>query len=81
MKLTRRDFVKGVGAGTAFAGLSGTVRSAPAKAAVDAKIAAAPMPRDLEARVLSRLKVEGSTDPLAASRPDGCCFRIRIPIL
>ena len=42
MKLTRRDFFKGVGAGTALAGLSGMARPAPAAAKTAARSTAAP---------------------------------------
>ena len=67
MKLTRRAFVKGVGAGTALAGLGAVARPAPAAAAAPARNTAAPMPREMEASLRSRLQVQGSTDPLAAS--------------
>ena len=39
MKLTRRDFFKGVGAGTALAGLSSMARPAPAAAKAAARSA------------------------------------------
>ena len=66
MKLSRRDFVKGVGAGTALAGLSGIARPERAEAKAEAKLTAAPMPREMESVLLDRLEADDITDPLAA---------------
>ncbi len=66
MKLTRRDFVKGVGAGTALAGLSSMARPAPAEAKTASRSSVAPMPREMKSALLARLHAEGSTDPLVA---------------
>ena len=66
MKLTRRDFFKGVGAGTALAGLGSLARPAPAEAKAAAKSTAAPMPREMESVLLARLQTDDVTDPLAA---------------
>ena len=48
MKLTRRDFFKGVGAGTALAGLGTMARPAPALAKTASTSRAAPMSRSLD---------------------------------
>ena len=60
MKLTRRDFFKGVGAGTALAGLSGMARPAPAAAKVAARGTAAPISRsttrEMESVLVARLR-------------------------
>ena len=66
MKLTRRNFVKGVGVGTALAGLSGMVRPAPAAAKTAARSTAAPMSREMESVLLARLQIDEVTDPLVA---------------
>ena len=66
MKLSRRDFVKGVGAGTALAGLGGMARPERAEAKAEAKLTAAPMPREMESDLLARLQTDEVTDPLAA---------------
>ena len=66
-KLSRRDFVKGIGAGAALAGLGAGLRAERAEARSSTRQIARPLPRALEANALSRLAVEGSTDPLAAS--------------
>ena len=70
MKLSRRDFVKGVGAGTALASLGGIARPEAAEATAEAKAAgkltAAPLPREMESVLLERLQTDDVTDPLAA---------------
>ena len=66
MKLTRRDFFKGVGAGTALAGLSGMARPAPVAAKTASGSTAAPLPREMASALLARLQSGESTDPLAA---------------
>jgi arylsulfatase A-like enzyme len=70
MKLSRRDFVKGVGAGAALAGLSGMARPAPAAAETAAASRAAAMSRlmtrEMESALLERLQAGEITDPLVA---------------
>ena len=69
MKLTRRDFFKGVGAGTALAGLSSMARPAPAAAKTAARSTAAPMrvhAREMESVLLARLQADEVADPLVA---------------
>ncbi len=66
MKLTRRDFFKGVGAGTALAGLSGMARPAPVAAKTVSGSTAAPLPREMASALLARLQSGEGTDPLAA---------------
>ena len=70
MKLTRRDFFKGVGAGTALAGLSSMARPAPAAAKTAARSTAAPMSRsmtrEMKSVLLARLQADEIADPLVA---------------
>ena len=70
MKLTRRDFFRGVGAGTALAGLSSMARPAPAAAKTAARSTAAPMSRsmmrEMESGLLARLQADEVADPLVA---------------
>ena len=66
MKLTRRNFFKGVAAGTALAGLSGMARPAPVAAKTVSGSTAAPLPREIASALLARLQSGESTDPLAA---------------
>ena len=70
MKLTRRDFFKGVGAGTALAGLSSMARPAPAAAKTAARSTAAPMSRSMAREMgsvlLARLQADEVADPLVA---------------
>lgn len=73
MELTRRNFVKGVGASVLSGGAAAvaagaqprTAQAAPTSSAVSTA-AARPLPRDLEQNVLRRLEQATSTDPLAA---------------
>ena len=70
MKLTRRNFFKGVGAGTALAGLGSMARPAPAAAKATARSTAAPMSRsmarEMESVLLARLQADEIADPLVA---------------
>jgi len=66
MKLTRRDFFKGVGAGTALVGLGSMARPAPAAARMAARGTAAPMPREMKSVLLARLQADEIADPLVA---------------
>jgi arylsulfatase len=70
MKLTRRAFVKGLGAGTALAGLGTMARPAPALAKTAATSRAAPMSRpmtrEMASGLLARLQTDDLTDPLVA---------------
>ena len=66
MKLTRRNFFKGVGAGTALAGLGSMARPAPVAAKTVSGSTAAPLPREIASALLARLQSGESTDPLAA---------------
>ena len=73
MEVSRRDFVKMVGAGAALAGLGGVMATQPAAAAAGpagtmaaGSRAAAPLPKMLEANLLERLEAGDITDPLAA---------------
>jgi arylsulfatase A-like enzyme len=66
MKLSRRDFLKVAGLGAAAAGLSSIAPVIPAQASAKIKPLAIPMPEEMASSLLSRLRAEGSTDPLAA---------------
>jgi arylsulfatase len=68
MEVSRRDFVKLVGAGAAVAGLGSVLPARATEAAVAASPPAAPLPMPslLELDLEQRLQVGGSTDPLAA---------------
>ena len=66
MKLTRRNFFKGVGAGTALAGLGSLARPAPAAARVVTRGTAALMPRGMKSVLLARLQADEIADPLVA---------------
>lgn len=75
MSIKRRTFLKGCVSAGAALGLSKGL-TAPANAAESASSqaqpaprgASAPLPRELEADLLGRLRVEDATDPLAAHR-------------
>lgn len=72
MKLTRRNFVKGLGAGTALAGLGSMARpaSAAAKTVTTSASGAAPLARSMlraaESALLARLQADEATDPVIA---------------
>lgn len=66
MEVSRRDFVKLVGAGAAVAGMSGVLPGRATAATAAASRAAAPLPKEIEADLIWRLDTGDVTDPLAA---------------
>jgi arylsulfatase A-like enzyme len=66
MELSRRDFLKMLGAGSAVAGLNGVVGAIPASAKTAVASNSFPMPEMMAEDILRRLQVPGSEDPLAA---------------
>jgi arylsulfatase A-like enzyme len=66
MVLSRRDFLKTVGLGTAAAGLGSVANTTPAHASTMAEAAAAPIQALMEADFLRRLEAGDPTDPLVA---------------
>ena len=66
MEVSRRDFVKMVGAGAAVAGMGSMLPVRAAGAASAARPATAPMPKAMAENIRWRLQVPDSTDPLAA---------------
>ncbi|HSN78326.1 MAG TPA: sulfatase-like hydrolase/transferase [Anaerolineae bacterium] len=66
MEVSRRDFVKMVGAGAAVAGMSGMLPARMAGAAGAASPAAAPLPKEMEVNIRWRQEAGDITDPLAA---------------
>lgn len=66
MEVSRRDFVKMVGAGAAVAGMGGVLPARMAGAAGAASPAAAPLPKEMEVNLRWRQEAGDITDPLAA---------------